>query len=110
MVGMRWGWRGVFPWGQSQWLVCFASKQDVFGWRQRLPPRCHKLSQRVTKVTVIVTTDTQDMAMTSIKVEKLLDSDDFVVTVDVHRTGMKWEPIQTVHLRVAPPRQGEMMM
>lgn len=51
-----------------------------------------------------------DVDMTSIKVEKLIDSDDFVVTVDVHRTGMKWEPIQTVHLIVAPDRQGEMMM
>lgn len=52
----------------------------------------------------------KDVDLTSFKVEKLLDSDDFVVTVDVHRSGMKWEPIQTVHLRVAPPRQGELMM
>lgn len=52
----------------------------------------------------------KDVDLTSLKVEKLLDSDDFVVTVDVHRNGMKSEPVQTAHLRVTPPNQGGMMM
>lgn len=52
----------------------------------------------------------KDVDLTSFKVEKLLNSDDFIVTVDVQRSGQRCEPIQSVHLRIAPPRQGEMMM
>lgn len=52
----------------------------------------------------------KDVDLTSFKVEKLLDSDYFVVTVDVDRSGMEWEPIQTVQLRVPPPRPGDLMM